>query len=60
MVFYALLALVVVGLAAWLWRSPLMRAHRRGHGRDPGEAGTRMEGKFGAYGSTSNRTDRPI
>ena len=54
MVFWSIVA--VVGLVATVWfvRTPLFRAHRNGHGRDPGDRGTRVEGKYGQLGGTYN------
>jgi hypothetical protein len=45
MVFYGIVIAGLVGFVAWFVRTPLFRAHLR-HGTDPGEAGTRVEGKF--------------
>jgi hypothetical protein len=46
MFFWGIVAVAAIGFAVWLVRSPLVRAHLRGHGSDPGEAGTRVDGKF--------------
>jgi hypothetical protein len=39
-IFYGFLALVAVGIAVWLLRSPVLRQARRGHGTDRAEWGT--------------------
>jgi hypothetical protein len=58
MVFYGMVIAAVVAFGIWAARSPLVRAHRRGHGRDPGEQGTRMDGKYGALGGTYNKPEK--
>lgn len=58
MVFWGIVALAAVVGTVWFVRTPLFRAHRRGHGRDPGEQGTRVEGKYGALGGTFNKPEK--
>jgi hypothetical protein len=41
--------LVAIGFGAWFVRTPLFRAHLRS-GKDPGDAGTRVEGKYPGNG----------
>jgi len=52
--FYVSAAIVVIVFLIWFSRTNLFRAHRHGHGRDPGEQGTRMEGKFPPTGGRFN------
>ena len=40
MIVYAIVALVVLELAWWLFRSPVFRAMLRGRGTDPGQFGS--------------------
>jgi hypothetical protein len=47
-----------VGLVIWFVRTPLFRAHLRS-GKDPGDAGTRVEGKFPGNGGGYVYDDRP-
>jgi len=54
MVFWGIVIVAAVALVIWFVRTPLFRAHLHGHGRDPGEQGTRVEGKYGALGGTYN------
>jgi len=54
MVFWGIVIVAVVAFLIWFARTPLFRAHLRGQGRDPGEQGTRVEGKYGALGGTYN------
>ena len=54
MVFWGIVIVAVVAFLIWFARTPLFRAHRHGHGRDPGEQGTRMEGKFPPTGGRFN------
>jgi hypothetical protein len=49
----------VIAFGIWFVRTPLFRAHLRGRGADPGEQGTRMEGKYGGLGGTYNRMEKP-
>jgi hypothetical protein len=49
MVWYTILAVATVGFIIWLVRTPLFRAHLRGS-KDPGDAGTRVDGKFPSNG----------
>jgi hypothetical protein len=58
MIFYGIVIVAVLAFAAWFVRTPLFRAHRHGHGRDPGEQGTRMDGKYGGLGGTYNRPEK--
>jgi len=58
MVFYSVVGVTVVVFGIWFVRTPLFRAHLR-NGSDPGDAGTRTEGKYGALGGTYNRIDKP-
>ena len=43
MVFYSIVGILVAGLLFLLFRSPLMRAHLRGHGSDPGQWGSHWD-----------------
>ncbi len=58
MVFWSIVAVVVVVGTVWFVRTPLFRAHRHGHGRDPGEQGTRVDGKFPSLGGSFNRLEK--
>jgi hypothetical protein len=40
MVFYSILGILAAGVLFGLFRSPLMRAHLRGRGSDPGKWGS--------------------
>lgn len=44
--------IAVVAFVVWLVRTPLVRAHLRGRGKDPGDAGTRVDGKFPRNGGS--------
>jgi hypothetical protein len=57
MVFWIIVAVVAVVGTIWFVRTPLFRAHRN-HGRDPGDSGTRVEGKYGPLGGTFNKPER--
>lgn len=50
--------LVAIGFGAWFVRTPLFRAHLRS-GKDPGDAGTRVEGKYPGNGGGYVYDDRP-
>ena len=43
MVFFLFLGVVVLALALWAIRSPLVKAHLRGHGSDPGKWGSQLD-----------------
>jgi hypothetical protein len=58
MVFYGFVGVALIASGAWAWRSPLVRAHLRGRGHDPGDSGTRVEGKYGTLGGTYNRPEK--
>ena len=58
MVFYSIVIVGGILFVIWFVRTPLFRAHLRGHGTDPGDRGTRTEGKFGALGGTYNRPEK--
>jgi hypothetical protein len=58
-VFYSVVGVAVIAFGIWFVRTPLFRAHLRGRGADPGEQGTRMEGKYGGLGGTYNRMEKP-
>jgi hypothetical protein len=58
MVFWIIVIVAVIAFAIWFVRTPIFRAHVRGSGRDPGESGTRVEGKYGRLGGTFNRPDK--
>jgi hypothetical protein len=49
MVFYGIVIVAALGFGTWFVRTPLFRAHLRS-GKDPGDAGTRVEGKFPTNG----------
>ena len=57
MIFWAVVAVIAVVGTTWFVRTPLFRAHLR-HGRDPGDGGTRVEGKYGALGGSYNKPER--
>ena len=59
MVLYTILALAIIGFLVWFVRTPSFRAHRRGGGKDPGSAGTRVSGMYGEFGSTYHREGPP-
>lgn len=56
MVWLIVLVVAVILAIVGFVRTSLFRAHLRGHGRDPGEQGTRVEGKYGALGGTYNKS----
>ena len=41
MVFWIIVTVVAIVFVTWFVRTPLIRAHRHGHGRDPGESASR-------------------
>ena len=43
MVFYSIVGVLAAGVLFGLLRSPLMRAHLRGHGSDPAQWGSQMD-----------------
>ncbi|HEY3530702.1 MAG TPA: hypothetical protein VGK78_16260 [Nocardioides sp.] len=45
----AVYLVAAIGAITWFVRTPLFRAHLR-HGKDPGDSGTRVEGKFPGNG----------
>jgi hypothetical protein len=57
MVFWVVVIVAAVVFVVWFMRTSLFRAHLHGHGRDPGDQGTRTEGKYGALGGTYNRPE---
>ena len=57
MIFWGVVIVAVIGFVVWFVRTPLFRAHLRS-GRDPGDQGTRVEGKFPRLGGTFNAPDR--
>jgi hypothetical protein len=60
-VFYIVVAVAALLSVAWLARTPLFRAHLRGHGKDPGFESTRMEGRFPRNGGGYDYGDkRPL
>lgn len=58
MVFYGIVIVAFLGFVTWFVRTPTFRAHRRGHGRDPGDQGTRVEGRYGPLGGTFNGPEK--
>jgi hypothetical protein len=58
MVFWGIVGLAAVVGTVWFVRTPLFRAHLHGHGRDPGDRGTRVEGKYGPLGGTFNKPEK--
>jgi hypothetical protein len=58
MVWYTILIITFIAFVAWFVRTPLFRAHRNGRGRDPGEQGTRMDGKYPTTGGSFNRPEK--
>ena len=52
-----MVTVAVIWFLVWFLRTPLFRAHLRS-GRDPGEGGTRMEGKYGRLGGTFNAPEK--
>jgi hypothetical protein len=50
MVFYGIVGGATIVFGVWFVRTPLFRAHLHGHGGDPGDQGTRVEGTYGALG----------
>ena len=57
MVFYIFVAVAAVVFGLWFVRTPLFRAHLRG-GKDPGDSGTRVDGKYGGLGGTYNQPEK--
>jgi hypothetical protein len=57
-VFYVIVAVAVVVFMIWFARTPLFRAHLRGHGKDPGFGNTRMEGRFPGNGGSYDYGDK--
>jgi hypothetical protein len=57
-VFYIILIVAAVLFALWFSRTPLFRAHIRGHGKDPGFGNTRMEGRFPRNGGSYDYGDK--
>jgi hypothetical protein len=55
--FAIFLIVVAIACIVWLVRTPLVRQHLRGHGRDPGDAAYRVEGRFNVLGGSNNRSD---
>ncbi len=51
MVWYTILGVAVVLFIVWFIRTPIFRAHRRS-ARDPGEAGTRVQGRYAENGGS--------
>jgi hypothetical protein len=58
MVWYTIVIVAAAAFIAWFVRTPLFRAHLNGRSKDPGEQGTRMDGKFGGLGGSFNRPER--
>ncbi len=58
MVWYIIVIVAFIAFVVWLVRTPLFRAHLNGRSKDPGEQGTRMEGKYGGLGGTYNRPEK--
>jgi hypothetical protein len=56
--FYIPAIILIVLFALWFRRTSIYRHHRAGQGRDPGDSGTRMEGRFGDLGGSFNRPER--
>jgi hypothetical protein len=59
MAFYIILVVAVVLFLFWFLRTSIFRAHLHGHGRDPGNDGTRMEGRFPGNGGSYDYDGRP-
>jgi hypothetical protein len=57
-IFDAIVVLGVLGGGWWFSRTSLFRAHLHGHGKDPGDAGTRVEGRFPRNGGDYYYTGR--
>jgi hypothetical protein len=57
-VFYIVVIVAVVAFAFFVSRTSLFRAHLHGHGKDPGDSGTRTEGKYSSIGGTYNRPEK--
>jgi hypothetical protein len=51
MVFYGIVGVAVIAGGIWFVRTPLFRAHLR-HGADPGDSGTRVDGKYPGNGGS--------
>ncbi len=49
MVFYGIVIVAVIGFGTWFVRTPLFRGHLH-RGKDPGDSGTRVDGKFPGNG----------
>ena len=47
--FYGIVVVAALGIGAWFVRTPLFRAHLR-RSKDPGDAGTRVDGKYPTNG----------
>jgi hypothetical protein len=56
-VFYGIAIVAAIGFGTWFVRTPIFRAHVRSS-KDPGESGTRMDGKYGGLGGTYNRPEK--
>jgi hypothetical protein len=52
MFFYIIVIVAAIGFGAWWVRTPSFRAHFGGHGKDPGDSGTRVDGKFPGNGGS--------
>lgn len=46
MVWYGIVIVAAIAFIAWFVRTPSFRQHRRGRGKDPGQAGWHAEGSM--------------
>ena len=58
MVFYGIVIVAALGFGTWFVRTSLFRAHVR-DSLDPGDAGTRVDGKFPGNGGGYHYFDGP-
>ena len=52
MFFYGIVIVAAIGFGIWFVRTPSFKAHVRGHGKNPGDSGTRVDGKYPTNGGS--------
>jgi hypothetical protein len=52
MIFYGIVIVAAIVIVTWFVRTPLFRQHRRGGGKDPGQAGSRGVGSGSSYNAS--------